>query len=336
MRKARLKGSLAGCAAIALLALPAVAAAAPSREVRPPSTTVTMSLPASNGYRVSIATFPGKVVQLTALKDDVYAEYVVSGRISPHGLNANFGRLGRVSVKFHSSTPPSKPVPLPGRCKGRTPTHEAGKFEGTIEFSGEEGFTAVSATSAKGAVVQEFRRVCPIGAKQRRASAARASGHTKAPQLFVTTLVSAARIDGRSVFFDDEEIEVLPRNHGNPTSHLVVAGEGERRGRVLIQRRALIEGPGPIVASPLGTEPVSATVTLPDPFSGTGSYLEAAGAPATWTGDLSVELPGAGVVPLTGPGFTAIFCHGERHEKTFHRCERSSDANLNPAVEFPF
>ena len=336
MRSKRLRVWVAGCTAIALLALPATAGAAAGPVVHPPSTTVRMSLRGSNGYRITIATFPDGVVQLTALKDDVYAEYVVSGRIAPTRLSADFGKLGRVSVEFHSSTPPSKPVPLPGRCKGRKPTHEAGRFEGTIEFNGEQGFTAVSATSAKGSVLQEFKRVCPIGAKQGRARATRASAQAKAPRLFVTTMVSAARIDGHSVFFDDEEIQLLPRDQGNPTAHLVVAGEGERRGRVAIQRRTLIEDPGPILASPLGTEPVSATVTLPDPFSGTGSYLAAAGSPATWTGDLSVALPGAGVVPLSGPGFTAFFCQGERHEKTLHRCERSSDAILNPAVEFPF
>jgi hypothetical protein len=100
----------------------------------------------------------------------------------------------------------------------------------------------------------------------------------------------------------------------------VVAETLERRGRVSIQMGTLIEwGPESILASPLGMQPVTAAVSLPRPFAGTGSYFEESGQPPSWTGSLRVRLPGADRVPLTGPGFTAALCRGQ-NEKKVKRC----------------
>lgn len=59
-----------------------------------------------------------------------------------------------------------------------------------------------------------------------------------------------------------------------------------------------------------GVEPVTATVGPPAPFLGSGAFSQSPGQAAAWSGSLAVELPGAGAVPLTGPGFTAAFCRG--------------------------
>jgi hypothetical protein len=56
------------------------------------------------------------------------------------------------------------------------------------------------------------------------------------------------------------------------------------------------------------TQATEAAGLAPAPFSRTGSFLAATGAEPTWTGDLGVSLPGAGLVPLTGPEFDALLC----------------------------
>jgi len=52
-------------------------------------------------------------------------------------------------------------------------------------------------------------------------------------------------------------------------------------------------------------------VGLPEPFAGHALYSSSPDSPPSWTGDLSVGLPGASKVPLTGPGFNAILCRGK-------------------------
>jgi hypothetical protein len=48
----------------------------------------------------------------------------------------------------------------------------------------------------------------------------------------------------------------------------------------------------------------AATVTPPRPFVGSGSFLRNADGSTSWTGTLSVRVPGLGMVGLTEPGFT--------------------------------
>ena len=46
--------------------------------------------------------------------------------------------------------------------------------------------------------------------------------------------------------------------------------------------------------TPLGSNPVTATVEPPAPFSGTALYEKKPGGETSWSGDLAVELPGRG------------------------------------------
>jgi hypothetical protein len=110
---------------------------------------------------------------------------------------------------------------------------------------------------------------------------------------------------------------------------ILIAGVEEHPGPVAIARAALIINgePGGILLSKRGAVPVKATVAPPSPFSGTASYLDQPGAPPSWSGDLSVRLPGAGAVPLTGPGFSADFCR-LRSPKNPKGCEAGTKGPL--------
>jgi hypothetical protein len=49
-------------------------------------------------------------------------------------------------------------------------------------------------------------------------------------------------------------------------------------------------------------------VKLPKPFLGSATYSDNRDSAPTWSGDLRLPLPGAGVVPLTGRSFKVKFC----------------------------
>jgi len=137
--------------------------------------------------------------------------------------------------------------------------------------------------------------------------------------LLATTLIAGNRDHGRTVLFDAVELDAKLENERIFIS-LIVVGASERRGRVSIQRAAVAEGdPGSILTSPLGVQPVTATVSLPKPFAGTASYLEEPGQPPSWTGSLSVRLPGLDPLPLAGPDFTSALCTGQDVKK-LERC----------------
>jgi hypothetical protein len=54
--------------------------------------------------------------------------------------------------------------------------------------------------------------------------------------------------------------------------------------------------------------PATVTIEAPAPFSGSATIEAPSRATATLSGDLAVELPATGEVPLTGPGIDAGLC----------------------------
>jgi hypothetical protein len=53
-----------------------------------------------------------------------------------------------------------------------------------------------------------------------------------------------------------------------------------------------------------------AAVEPPAPFLGKATFRRESAHETSWTGDLRVNLPGFGVVPLAGPGTEATLCSG--------------------------
>jgi hypothetical protein len=319
MSRAITRSAAIGALCCLLLALPASASAKRIFDIEHPGIAVEMSLRGSHGYRIKVENASRGLVRLTARRDDVFAEYTVKGRVTSRALYANFGRLGRVSVRFHRIGKPKTGGALPPlECKGKNPIRERGRFEGAIRFHGEQGFTEVSVDGARGSVVHRFKRKCSLPRGDRDATAAA----TERPgDVTLTSLIVGDRSRSRTVYLHtlglQQEVE-----DGKPGLSFTLVGAAalERRGRVAIERAALIEGDsGSVLTSPLGMQPVTATVSLPSPFAGTGSYLEEPGLPPSWTGSLRVRLPGADRVPLTGPDFTAALCRG-KNEKKVQRC----------------
>jgi len=300
----------------AMLVLPAGAAAKPGYTVKPKSLQLKIGLPASNGYSASIVTEGHRKVVLKVSKGDVFARYTALGKVSRKGIDADFGSFGDVSLRFrskrryHPQLIPGLDLPklLRDRCKGRQGVAESGVFVGNVSFKGEHGFTLVRANRRKGKVVRRYRQVCkgrvPALADKIReenvfiAAQAKRSGVTRS----LIAAASSLSVGGEEFAFS-----------------IVIGGEKERIGRVAVSKASiLLEERNSIVSSPPGKSPLTAKVKLSKPFEGTATYLEEGSSPPTWTGDLSIRLPGSGLVLLAGPEFEAELCRGDK--EAFMKC----------------
>jgi hypothetical protein len=306
-----MRTSRQGCLWLLLAGLVLLGPAAPSAM----GSSIDLSLPASNGYRLNIFALSGTPVTAVfskAVSDGVvYAEYSVDGTVGRDRLMADFGPYGRISVRFPGRRPPQR------NCRHGHSIERSRRFVGTIRFRGDQGFSAVSATSAKGSL----ERSCETSGG--RPAAARPSSLRRTKE-FLTSFVAVSRSEGRSITLLDEAFSRRPPGEASSKSDGSTLVEvEEERGRISVERTAIVTS-RPIASTPFGTAPITASVTLPQPFSGVGSYLEEANSPTSWTGDLQVDLPGAENVPLTGPDFTTHLCRGRNGDPELLRCLREN------------
>lgn len=322
------------------IATPAeTAAAKPGFVVAERALRLTLKPAATNGYAVRIETEGHRRVTLTASKGGATAVYRTTGRVDRRGIEAEFGRLGRISVRFEGRRrpfpgllPPALEARLPDLdlsldCHGRKPVREVGGFRGTIRFEGENGFTRVDARRAGGEVRRYYTRVC----ERYPGSAGRPA--RKGPGLFeglrVSLLYATDRSPRRIVGLESLGLEFGPIVEILGPLYVVTTKVVERREAMLIVRTASELGDEETVTvSPPRRSPVTAKFALAGPFNGTARYRKERGSPAIWSGSLTSRPPGAGLVPLTGPGFSAVLCRLSFADVLSNRCLRRADAPL--------
>lgn len=287
MKLAFLTGLLVACAAAAAL-LPAEGLAKRGGASAAAGPDAFLVLEGGNGYTILVASIDDWVL-LEARRKRVAALYVVRGRVTPTALGARFGDLGAIAARFD---------PLGARKRGSDPCGrspiEVGLYRGRIEFHGEDGYTDLSERRAVGLLFHPKPRRC-------RRAAARSSA-LRGP-LLDTHLTAIGRQRGAVTSL------ALSRRRGRDWLSLQADRE-EQRGRMTIFREAstVVGGENAFASSGPGVRPPFAFVAAPKPF--TGSAVFDAGAPAgsQWTGTLTAWMPGAGKVPLSGPGFALGFC----------------------------
>jgi hypothetical protein len=288
---------LALAVAVAVLALPASTAAKPGYTVKPKSLHLKLQLPASNGYSASIQTNGHRQVVLRLAKGGVSAAYTALGRVTRKGIEADFGALGHVSLRFRSKRlyHPTDPLSFLYRgCNGRKSVGERGVFVGSLRFEGERGFARVRAHRVAGVAIRTYRRVCKDGF--------RASASAIKPGEEDLFLLAQAKRGGvlRSLLGIRSPLLGIT---------LAVGSERKKLGQVAILKSALaIYYPRAVRISPRSERPVTARVKLVKPFEGYASYLDEGNAQPTWSGTLAIHLPGSGLVPLTGSEFEADIC----------------------------
>lgn len=260
------------------------------------------TLNGSNGYKITVSGDPGggkDSVQLSADGPSGEAVYLTSGKVSSNQIEARFGKLGIVSVRFRPSGRQRR-VKVPRKCFPRRPpvvTSRLGSFVGRIRFRGEHGYTRVSVRGAKGGVGDPLANTPTKLSCEFRESAGERKRELESVSLDATAPSGDVSFSA-SRLFGHRSPGVLPGKPAAPGDYLFLVASGEREGRMLIFRSAGALG-GPEEFS-FDDALTSATVRPPAPFTGTGNFVRNADGSTGWTGDLAVPLPGLGVVDLTG------------------------------------
>jgi hypothetical protein len=225
------------------------------------------------------------VVRRSRRRSGAAADYLARGVATPERLRASFGRFGKISMHFRES----RHRPWFGkrrRCHGAGRfVSRRGVFVGNFRFRGEDGYVAVHVHRAKGSIsslASKCRR------REQRRSDARSSSLLEDPfsDLIAidrngldSTVFAAISYRGRLEYFAERE---------------------ENRGRLAILRAAVVEASGEL---PLNEAVTAGRFAPGSPFHGAGRYRAAPDGSTSWSGNLSVDFPGAPRFPLAGPGY---------------------------------
>ena len=253
-----------------------------------------LTINGTRGFKVTVER-TGRRVELVASKGDSAATYVVHSPPTPDAdINARFPGVGLVSTHFEPSGSTSR---TPAICGGRPSVRQDGVFRGTIKFRGERGFTHVDANSARGFFFREPKESCKGKSHSGQSSRPGYSltARTKVPGGLLGFVASKSRPDSEFAGFTGYFAIELKHRHGMRVSRVAAASSRSGAG---------FEMSGP------ANRPEAATVSPPAPFGGTASFSSTSDISAEWTGDLAVELPGAGMVGLAGPRFRSQLCFG--------------------------
>ena len=298
------------------------------------------------GYTVRVETHGHHRVTMSVRKGVQLATYTVRGSVNRRRIKADFGRFGRLRLRFSGSprrfAPPRprkdrKASPPPRRCTGKAPEREVGQFRGRLEFEGQRGFTRLAVGEAPGEVRRFYRRVCERPRREGKRSPGRAPGAGRFEPFGLKLLIAHAREGGTSTRLVALSFEApfgIPQGLF-PT--FVSANLKERVGRVRVSRSAFLLADAEAVRiSRRKVRPIRARIEPPAPFGGVATFKGATeGSPAVWSGPLRVRLAGSGRLPLTGPRYEVVVCRVASislSDPCLRRAEASSLALLKAAA----
>ncbi len=256
------------------------------------------------------------------------------GQRGSDAIKASLGKLGSIDVHFVAESSHHEKPALPG-CEGGRPRIEEGSFVGQIHFHGENGYTRVDVHRAGGQVLVQPKLRCNVAAEEaelkklleeleelgkREASEEKkekGSGEAEEPEPETHGVKLEAKANGRRITFEASRISArVPGKKGTSFANFSVQAE-RHRGRIdEVSTTALLFEPGSAFKVPDITHLAQEGVIKPPaPFSGSATYRRESPHSLSWTGDLSVELPGFGDVSLAGSQTTATVCadDGCRH-----------------------
>lgn len=270
----RLLGMGAGAGVLAALLLacpPAMAASTVNMQFRAEAT---------NGYDVRLQSFEGALVKLDLSRRGSTASYRRLQEFEAQTrkrLEVTFADLGEVDVEF---TPTERKTSRDGCVRV---VKLKGVFRGRISFTGEDRYAQVDEKSAKGrTTIYEFD-----GCGRERALPERASRSRRGVKKD-TILYTCGKVGGPAF------LEARKHGKADPVDVDVelddYRGEGATRIQLIKSYRAEL-APSALIFDEALT---SANFVAASPFTGSGRFSE-----GMFTGDLTVDLPGASDVPLT-------------------------------------
>jgi len=268
--------------ALALLALAAAALAPPLARGDVVGAAGAFTLRGSNGYRIVVlassrrADGRGEVIVFVGGRS-AGVSYFAPANVTDAHIEADLGRLGTFAVKFVASGETKKEG---SSCSHDRASFEAGNYEGTIEFRGEENYTQASATSVAAEIKPFLDLLCP-GQGEVVGSGPGLPG----AQLKVRTMLTGQR-------------ESFTAGKNTPSSRArFEATIFERREGIAISRG--VETIGGASAFEYDSRLSFGRVKPPSPFSGTAVFRPGAPRSSRWRGNLSVDFPGHSNAPLT-------------------------------------
>jgi hypothetical protein len=299
-------------AAILLFArLPTDADAKPGYEVHPGNLTLILSVAKRGADVISVSANGRDRVQFGIDGPSSRIEYSTKGRVSRQRIQAAFGGLGRVNVKLylarHTSDPPHK-----GRCKGRGAYYQEGTYRGTIELSRQGAMPTISTKHGRIFITHRFRQVC----KQQRLKRMDNSRNLR-HNIETGFLLASGKGEGRTVLLEALDF-ASKRNPLRSGGGLAVSSYESREGIRIARKISVFIDHDSFAMSRLGEIPETVEVEPPEPFAGSALYSRTPDSPSSWTGDLTVNLPRASRIPLTGLGFNAVLCRGDSRTKFKH------------------
>jgi hypothetical protein len=297
--------------AIAALALPGVAGAKPDTYKVPGSTYESLKLRGTNGYEMSLAVFDRRL-ELSVDKSIGHGglasmSYALHRRL-PAGPDLYF-RLGQetdVDLRFVPDRTTEHAYP---ECTGGPEVTERGHFVGAIRYRGREGFTRLGAHRVAGVVTRTAPRTCHVE-----------KGRESVHSFGITTTSRGSRpsvpkgalelVAGTS----DRGLNFLASRYSDPRTQTPLfesfdAWIENKEPGFTMRSLALSAASKEDFVSPRPGKPLSAaSVSSAAPFSGSATFAVTGSGHGEWTGDLAVELPGYGLVPLTGSKIRAGLC----------------------------
>lgn len=305
--RSAVRGTLLALPFLAILAVPSAAMA--NGLLNAFDNVTQFTLHASNGYRITVSDpifgpRQTRTVKLEAVDQNLLAqrsrrvEYTAPGKVTPNGLEASFGRLGAISVRFRASGKVER-IKWPKKCGGGQVEAKLGSFVGTIRFTGERGYTEVDAHRATGGIGNLLALSAPHNARARTIYLCGSSERSGKPEEEPQEPFLYVQSKGRTIGF--LAISTPSLSPQQPPESLFNANVSEKRGRISISRS--ISANGPASDFIFNSAFSAATVAPPAPFVGSASFQRNADGSTSWTGSLSVPLPGRGMVRLAGPNF---------------------------------
>jgi len=302
LRWARQQQRLIFVAILVVFALPAHADAKPGYRVHPGGTELSLFVGKKASSVISVSANDRQRVQFEVEKPSSTIEYSTKGRVSNRRIEADFGALGRVDVRLDLLRFGSEPS-REGRCRGRGPLYGAGTYRGSVEFSHQRGVPEVSIRQGRVYFERLFRQVC-----KRRSPKFKPGPFPKLKRKIEEAVLTVrGKGEGRTVRLG-ATIFAFRRNPARTGGTLRAEAHERHEGVRITRWMGDFFDHGSFIMSRRGKKPETIEVELPEPFAGRALYSSTPGSFPSWTGDLSVDLPGTDGISLTGPGFDAALC----------------------------
>jgi hypothetical protein len=277
-------------------------------------------LPSADGYALYLRAKNHRDIELDVEREAFTEPYVTmtyraKGRVGEDGIKVDFGRFGRVDLRFGGSAQVERFHP-PNCRPAVAEITRGGVLRGRFEFESLDGTVKLSTGRVEGGISDDPAQTCrprpreefegPPSFASRRPTVAEGTEE----EGFATGFSALAHTGRRTI-----EIYAVSLHHEVIPD--MAATSTRRYGRVLVSTSVHApeteeEKPGEAVRfsiSGKGTRPHRATLSAPLPFSGIGTYSYRPGSPATFLGSLKVRIPGEGTLSLAGPEFKAALCN---------------------------